>query len=310
MRIAVVGAGGVGGYFGGRLAAAGEDVTFIARGAHLHAILERGLKIESKAGGDVSLPPGGATDDPASVGPVDVVLFCVKLYDVDTAAKAALPLVGPDTVVVSLQNGVDAEARMVEVLGAGHVAGGVAEIGANISEPGTILHKSPFARMVFGPLDGRPDPRLERFCEICRAAGIDASVSDDIEAALWVKFVMLASFAAVTCLVRQPAEAIRDDADIRATYVAALREVEAVARAKRVNLPDGVVERTTGFLDGMPDGMKSSMLVDLEQGRRLELEHLSGAVVRFARELGVAVPVHQTAYAALKPWVDGARSGA
>lgn len=307
MRIAVVGAGGVGGYFGGRLAAAGEEVTFIARGAHLQAIRERGLKIESKAAGDVSLPPGAATDYPASVGPVDAVLFCVKLYDVDAAAKASLPLIGPDTVVVSLQNGVDAEARMAAILGPEHVAGGVAEIGANISEPGTILHKSPFARMVFGALEGQPDPRLERLCEACKAAGIDASVSDDIEAALWLKFVMLASFAAVTCLLRRPAEAIRDDGDIRATYIAALREVEAVARAKGVKLPDGVVERTTGFLDGMPDGMKSSMLVDLEQGRRLELEHLSGAVVRFARELDIPVPVHQTAYAALKPWVDGTR---
>lgn len=306
MRIAVVGAGGVGGYFGGRLAAAGEDVTFIARGAHLRAINESGLKIESKAAGDVALAPGGATDDPTSVGPVDAVLFCVKLYDVEPAAEAAKPLIGPDTVVVSLQNGVDAEARMAAILGASHVAGGVAEIGANIREPGVIEHKSHFARMVFGALDGKPDARLDRLCEVCRAAGIDASVSDDIEAALWTKFVMLASFAAVTCLVRLPAKAIRDDADIRATYIAALREVDAVARARGVALPDGVVERTTGFLDGMPDGMKSSMLVDLEQGRRLELEHLSGAVVRFAEELGIPAPVHKTAYAALKPWLNGA----
>ena len=306
MKIAVVGAGGVGGYFGGRLAAAGEDVNFIARGAHLQAIREQGLQILSRAGGDAQLPPGGATDNAAEVGPVDAVLFSVKLYDVDAAAQAARPLVGADTVVVSLQNGVDAEQRMVEILGPGHVAGGVAEIGANIAEPGVILHKSAFARLTFGALDGNADPRLERLCAACQAAGLEASVSDDIEASLWMKFIMLASFSAMTCLLRLPAEYIRDDADIRAVYVAALREVEAVGRARGVDLPAGVVERTTGFLDGMPDGMKASMLVDLEQGRRLELEHLSGAVVRFAAELGIPVPVHKTAYAALKPWAAGA----
>ena len=306
MRIAVVGAGGVGGYFGGRLAAAGEDVTFIARGAHLRAIRERGLKILSKASGDVQLPPGGATDDANTVGPVDAVLFSVKLYDVDAAAEASRPLIGADTVLVSLQNGVDAEARIAAILGADHVAGGVAEIGANIAEPGTILHKSPFARMVFGALDKRADARLDRLAAVCQGAGLDASVSDDIEAALWVKFIMLASFAALTSLLRLPAEAIRDDPQIRAVYVSALREAEAVARARGVALPDGVVQRTVGFLDGMPDGMKSSMLVDLEQGRRLELEHLSGAIVHFAEALDIPVPVHKTAYAALKPWVNGA----
>jgi 2-dehydropantoate 2-reductase len=304
MKIAVFGAGGVGGYFGGRLAAAGEEVTFIARGAHLAAIHERGLKIVSPAG-DVQLPPGGATDNPAEIGPVDAVLFAVKLYDVDAAAEASRPMIGPDTVVVSLQNGVDAEERMQSILGAGHVAGGVAEIGANISEPGTIVHKSSFARMIFGALDGGSDPRLERLCAACAAAGIDASVTEDIQAALWVKFIMLSSFSALTSLLRLPAEYIRDDAEIRAVYVDALKEAEAVARARGVNLPDGVVQRTVGFLDGMPNGMKASMLVDLEQGRRLELASLSGAVVRFAADLDVAVPVHRTAYAALKPWIDG-----
>lgn len=305
MKIAVFGAGGVGGYFGGRLAAAGEEVTFIARGVHLAAIRERGLKIVSPAG-DVQLPPGGATDSPAEIGPVDAVLFSVKLYDVDAAARASLPLIGEDTVVVSLQNGVDAEERMRTILGEGHVAGGVAEIGANISEPGTILHKSAFARLTFGALDGGQDPRLQRLCAACTAAGLDASVADDIQAALWMKFIMLSSFAALTSMLRLPAEHIRSDPDIRALYVDALKEAEAVARARGVGVLDGVVERTVGFLDGMPDGMKSSMLVDLEQGRRLELDSLSGTVVRFAEELGLDVPVHKTAYAALKPWLNGA----
>ncbi|HZD26509.1 MAG TPA: 2-dehydropantoate 2-reductase, partial [Alphaproteobacteria bacterium] len=215
LKIAVMGAGGIGGYYGGRLAAAGEDVAFIARGAHLQAMQRDGLKIISPLG-DAHIQPVTASDDPAGIGPVDIVMFCVKLYDVEQAAELCRPLVGPDTAVISFLNGIDSEDRMKPILGAGHVVGGVAHIPSNIREPGVIEHKARLAALQFGEDDGAESPRLKAFLAVCRNAGIDARIAPDIRAAIWNKFVMLASFAAVCGLTRQPAGPIKHDPDVAA----------------------------------------------------------------------------------------------
>lgn len=304
MRIAVFGTGGVGGYFGGRLAASGADVSFIARGAHLAAIQERGLKITSPLG-DAHVANARATDRPAEIGPVDVVLFAPKLYDCESAAEAARPLVGPGTAVVSLLNGVDATDRMIPILGREHVCGGVAYISAAIAEPGVIAHYGRNAQIAFGELGGGKSVRLERLLDACGEAGVNANLRENIEWWIWAKFAMLAPMAAATAMTRLPIGPIRSDPDGRRLLHDAIAEVVAVARAKGVELGEDTVERTLKGLDGLPADMKASMLFDLERGNRLEVEWLSGAVWRLGREAGVDTPVHRVAYAALKPFAQG-----
>lgn len=301
---AVMGAGGVGGYFGARLAAAGCEVSFIARGAHLAALREKGLEVRSPLG-DVTVHPVRATDDPAEIGPVDVVLFTVKLYDTESAGAAVRPLIGDDTAVVSLQNGVDAEERLAAILGPEHVMGGVAGIAAVIEEPGVIRHGGTFAWLQFGELDGRRSARAEALLAACQAAGIDAELSEHIERHIWRKFVFLAALSAVTCLARLPMGALQADPDARALVRDAMSEVARVAEAKGVDLGADIVDVTLGLFDGLPAGMKTSMQQDLERGNRLEVDSLSGAVVRMGAELGIDVPVHRTAYAVLKLHAEG-----
>jgi 2-dehydropantoate 2-reductase len=233
-------------------------------------------------------------------------MFCVKLYDVDSAAAACKPLLGPDTVVISFLNGIDSEARIAAVLGADHVAGGVAQIPAIIREPGVIQHMDRFAALQFGEIDGRQSARLEAFLAACRRADVKAELVGDIEAAIWAKFIMLASFAAVCCLTRQPAKLLKTDADVADLFRRAVAEIAALAAAKGVRLPADIGERIFAARETFGDGVKPSMLNDLERGRRIELEGLSGAVARLGRELGVDTPVHRVAYAALKPYLDGA----
>jgi 2-dehydropantoate 2-reductase len=305
MRIAVVGAGGVGGGFGAALAKAGGDVTFIARGAHLAAMKSNGLKIESPRG-DVHLQPTQATDDPAMVGPVDIVLFCVKLWDVESAGQHIKPLVGPNTAVIPLQNGIDAPERLVPILGRQAVMGGVAQISASIVAPGVIRQVGTFMRMLFGELDGSRSPRGEAFLALCKKAGFDAVLSDQIVSELWIKFILLATNASVMALARQPIGKLRDDPDIRPVIVAAVKEVHAVARAKGIALPADAVDKVLEFIGHAPPAMKASMALDLERGNRMELPWLGGKVVALGRELGVATPVHGLMYALLKPYIMGA----
>ncbi len=304
MKVAVMGCGGVGGYFGARLAAAGCDVAFIARGTHLDAIRTSGLRVRSPLG-DVHVAPARATAEPADIGPVDIVLFATKLYDTESAGRACAPLLGPDTAVISLLNGVDSEDELAAMLGPAHVAGGVAYISAAIAEPGVIEHHGSFARMAFGERDGQRSRRLAAFLDTATAAGIDAHLSDDIEAAIWAKFVFLASFAAVTALTRLPIGPIRDVPQTLALLEDAVAEAIAVARAKGVELGADAARKSLETIDGLPGHMKSSMLVDLERGNRLELDWLSGAVCRLGADLGVATPVHRTTLAALKPYAAG-----
>ena len=305
MRIAVIGAGGVGGAFGAALANAGADVTFVARGAHLAAMRATGLRVEGPRG-DVHLSPTQATDDPGSIGVVDLVLFCVKLWDVESAGAAIRPLVGPQTAVIPLQNGIDASERLAPILGNDAVMGGVAQISATIAEPGLIRQTGTFMRLVFGELDGRITQRGQAFLALCERAGFDATLSDKIETELWMKFILLASNAAITAATRQPVGKLRDDPDISPYFAAAYQEVADVARARGVRLPDDAVEKITAGTRNMPPAMMASMAVDLIRGNRIELPWLSGKVVQLGRELGVPTPVHGLLHAMLKPYVNGA----
>ena len=305
MRIAIMGSGGVGGYVGGRLAASGQDVAFIARGAHLAAIRERGLRIES-ALGDLTLSPAEATDDPAAIGPVELVIFAVKLYDTESAAEAARPLVGPATGVVTLQNGVDSVAVLSSVLGAGHVIGGVAHTASTIAAPGLIRHTGTLARLQVGELEGGHSERVAALSEALDRAGVDHQVSDDIARDIWAKMVFLATFSGLTALTRLPIGPIREDPETRALYEAGLTEALAVAHARGIALPADFVARTLTRTDQLPAAMKSSLLHDLENGRRLELPWLSGAIVRMGAELGIATPIHGFIATALKLHAEGA----
>lgn len=304
MRIAVVGAGGVGGAFGAALAKAGADVTFIARGAHLAAMKSKGLRVEGGRG-ETHLVPTQATDDPASVGPVDFVLFCVKLWDVESAGRHIKSLVGPNTAVIPLQNGIDAPERLVPILGANAVMGGVAQISASIVEPGVIRQVGTFMRMLFGELDGSTSKRGEALLAMCRKAGFDVVLSDQIVTELWMKFILLATNASVMAVARQPIGKLRDDPDMRQQFVAAYQEVVDVGKARGVKLPADAVDKMLAFNAGAPPTMKPSMALDLERGNRIELPWLGGKVVELGRQLGVPTPTHSFMYAALKPYVMG-----
>jgi len=304
MRIAVVGAGGVGGGFGAALARAGADVTFIARGAHLAAMKARGLRIEGGRG-DTHLVPTQATDDPRTVGPVDFVLFCVKLWDVESAGEHIKPLVGPNTAVIPLQNGIDAPERLLPILGPQAVMGGVAQISASIVEPGVVRQVGTFMRMLFGELDGSRSARGEALLEMCSKAGFDVVLSDQIVTELWMKFILLATNASLLALVRQPIGKVRDDPDLQQQWVAAYSEVIAVGKARGVKLPADALDRMLAFNTGAPPAMKPSMALDLERGNRIELPWLGGKVVELGRQLGVPTPSHSLMYAALKPYVMG-----
>ncbi len=304
MRIAVVGAGGVGGGFGAALANAGTDVTFIARGTHLAAMKSQGLKIQGGRG-ETHLVPTQATDNPADVGIVDIVLFCVKLWDVESAGQHIKPLVGPNTAVIPLQNGIDAAERLTPILGSNAVMGGVAQISASITGPGVIQQVGTFMRMIFGELDGKRSKRGEDLLALCLKAGFDATLSEQILTDLWMKFILLATNASITAATRQPIGKLRDDPDIRPMFMAAYQETIDVGRAKGIALPGNALDKVVEFNAHAPPTMKASMALDLDRGNRLELPWLGGKVVQLGRELNVPTPTHTTLYAMLKPYIMG-----
>jgi len=304
MRIAVMGAGGVGGYFGAQLARAGHEVAFVARGRHLAALREHGLTVDSAVGPVRSLRVL-ATDSPAEVGPVDLVMFCVKLWDVEAGAAALAPLLDSRAVVIPFQNGVESHEILARRLGAERVAGGVAQIGAVIQAPGVIAHTGTMARLRVGAFDARQQPRLREFVAAGQAAGIDIEHVDDIRRVLWEKFVFLVAMSGATALARQPIGVVRADADLRAVLAASMVETVAVAAAQGVAFDEKFVDRQLAFVDGLPAQMRSSMLNDLVAGNRLEAPWLAGAVVRMAAAAGLPAPVNSTIYAALKPYLGG-----
>ena len=304
MKIAVMGAGAIGGYFGARLATvATNDVTLIARGAHLAAMQEKGLQVRSPLG-DFTVNPVQATDNPAEVGPVDVVLFMVKLYDTEAAARQIKPLIGPNTAVISFQNGVDACDMLSAVLGKQHVLGGVVLCPASVPEPGVISHNGKMAKLLFGEFHATSSPRAEAFRAALQGGGVESEVVPDIEAQLWNKFVFIAAMSAVNGLMRQSIGVALADNDGRQLFIDAMREVIAVAAARGIMLPSDSVERYLSICDAMPS-IKASMQQDLERGKRIEIRYLSGTVARLGAQLGVPTPIHRTAFAALKPYENG-----
>ena len=299
MRIAVMAAGAVGGYFGGRLAAAGNDVSFIARGAQLEAIRKNGLRIESPLG-NLHLNNVRATSDPKDIGPVEVVLFAVKLWDTESAAEAAKPLLGPQTRIITLQNGVDSVERIAPILGDDKVAGGSAYIASVIGTPGVISHTSQFAKMVCGRIDGKPDAQLAAFTAAAKEAGIDIAQADNINRERWEKFVFLIGLSGATGATRMPLGPILADPDTRALFRSLMDEVIALAQAKGVTLPPDFLDSRMKFADTAPPGMKASLLHDLERGNRIEIDWLAGKVVALGRERGVPTPANAAVYAVLK----------
>jgi 2-dehydropantoate 2-reductase len=303
MRIAIIGSGGVGGYFGGRLAAAGQDVTFVARGAHLAAMRGAGLRIESPLG-NLHLPRVNATDDPAGVGPADAVFFAVKLYDTDNALGLLPPLLGSDTVVISFQNGVESVDMLSAAVDRRNLAGGTTYVQASIAAPGVIRHIA-LDRIIFGELDGRRSPRLERLLDACRDAGVSPTLSEQIHVDIWSKFVHLSAMSGVTAVTRCPVGPVRDDPDLFALWQAAVVESMAVARGRGIDLPRNYPDELMALVQQLPADSRSSMLVDLEHRRRLELPWLSGAVVRMGKALDIDTPVHRFITTVLMPHVNG-----
>ena len=300
MRIAVMAAGAVGGYYGARMAAAGHDVFFIARGAHLNAIRENGLKIES-VHGDVLLPTPNVTDDPAKVGPVDIVLFAVKLWDTEAAAEQAKPLIGPNTRLITLQNGIDSVERIGAVIGAGKVVGGFAYIASNIAAPGVIKHTSQFHHLRFGHADNRPDAVLDAFVAAGKAAKLDIGISAAIERELWEKFTFLTAMTGATAALRSGIGPIFADPDTKAFFRQLMEETLAVGKAKGVALdPAYIDERMNFVVTKTVPTMKGSMANDLDRGGRLELDWLSGKVRALGRTLGIPTPASDTVYIVLK----------
>jgi 2-dehydropantoate 2-reductase len=303
MRIAVVGAGGVGGYFGGRLASAGADVSFLARRTHLAALQTRGLTIQSPKG-DVHIARVTATDDPAAIGPVDVVLFTVKLYDIAAATALLPPLLGADTAVIPLQNGVDSVDIVRRAVGPSHAAGGTCYVSAVIAQPGVIRHTA-MDHLIFGELDGTLSPRLQRLLEACQRAQFQSTLSADITVDIWTKFTRLSVFSGMTAVTRCPIGVIVRDKELFDMLKAAVGETLAVAHAKGIPVPSDIAADVARAYTALPPHAKASMLEDLERGRRLELPWLSGAVVRIGRELGVSTPIHSFIATVLKPHVNG-----
>lgn len=299
MKIAAMAAGAVGSYFGGRLQAAGHDVAYIARRANLEAMRRDGLKIQS-VHGDLQLPKVNATDDPKQVGPVDVVLFAVKLWDTETAAELTRPMVGPNTRVITLQNGVDSYERVSAILGKDVVCPGTAYIAAVLGGPGVMLHTSKFATMRVGRMDAKPDAPLQKFVEAAKAANIDIQPTEDMNRERWQKFIFLSSMAGANCMTRQPIGKVLADPDTRAFYKRLMQECLAVGQKAGAKVPDSWVDDRMNFSDNAPPGMKASMFHDLEAGNRLELDWLTGKVVSLGHELGVPVPASEAVYAAVK----------
>ncbi len=304
MRIAIMGSGGLGGYFGGMLARAGEDVTFIARGAHLEAITADGLTVKLPSAEEFTID-AKATNDPSAIGPVDLVLFCVKTYDTDAAAEQVRPMVGPETMIASIQNGVDNGERIEKFSGAGHFAPGVSYVNGLIEKPGVILVRADNMTS-FGEINGSVSPRIERLVDSFSHAGIGVESRTDMQNFLWEKFVAICGVGGAEILARQPMGPVLATPETKDLLISLLQEVVAVAQGVGANLspelPDQLVEFASNRL---PPTHRTSMFADLLEGKRLEVESLNGTVVRLGREQGVSTPLNFAVYAALKPYVDG-----
>lgn len=307
MRVTVMGSGGTGGYFGGLLARAGEDVTFVARGAHLEAMRKSGLTVRSRLVGDFSVK-ARATDDPAEAGPADLVLFCVKAYDTESAAERLRPAVGPDTVILPVQNGIDSAERIGRTVGDAHVIGGLAGVSSVVAAPGVIEHRAGPDMIQLGELDGRASTRTERVAETLRKAGLKAQVRLDIRVGLWEKFVLICGLSGLTALTRLPLGAVLACPETRTLFRQTMEETQAVGQATGVPVPGDHAGKMMKFFEGSDPAIRGSLYYDLAAGRRLEIETLNGTVVRLGQERDVPTPANFAIYAALKPHAGGATS--
>jgi 2-dehydropantoate 2-reductase len=304
----VFGTGGVGGYFGGRLARAGEDVTFIARGEHLRAIRANGLKIDS-TDGDFVIYPARATDDVDEVGETDLVILGVKAWQVQEAARAIKPLVGPNTAVLPLQNGVEAVPQLVDELGAQNVIGGLCRIVSFVVAPGHIRHAGFKPSIIIGELDDRQTDRIVNIEQVFKRAGLEITIATDIQVALWTKFLFIASFSGVAAIANAPAGTVRSDPKWRAQILKAMEEIYTLAHARGIKLPPDSIDKVMAAVDSLPSDATSSMQRDIAAGKPSELEAQNGAVVRMAQETGIDVPTHTLIYETLKLLQDKARAG-
>jgi len=304
MRIAVVGAGGIGCIYGASLAKAGADVTFITRGAHLAAMQANGLQIEGDRGA-THVNPTRASDDPASVGVVDYVIFCVKLWDVESAGAAIKPLVGPQTAVIPQQNGVDTHERLIPILGREAVMGGTAWVTGSIVAPGIVRQTGTYQRLIFGELDGTMSQRGQALADVCAAAGFDGDFSPNVLVPIWEKFLSIVPLSSVNSLTRLPLGLYRADPDLWALCEASLNETIAVGLAEGIKLPPDSVEKVLAQVRSMPPHHMTSMCNDLLRGNRIELPWFAGKVVELGRKHGIPTPVTSLLYAALKPHVNG-----
>jgi 2-dehydropantoate 2-reductase len=295
MRIAIIGAGGVGGFFGARLQQAGADVQFVARGTHLAALRSTGLNVESPLG-DIHLPRVNATDNPADIGVADMVWLSVKLWDMEAAVGSIRPLIGPDTGVISFQNGVQKDDILRTAFGDRAVMGGVAYIATNIDRPGVIKHTGTMQRLIFGEYDGRRSARAEALLDACLRGGINAELSDDIRKVIWEKFVFLVGLSGSTTTIRETIGPIRSNPQSRRFLSELMRETVAVGRALGVALPADFAEQRLAFVDGLPDQMTSSMHHDLKAGKRLEVSWLSGGVAQLGEQAGVPTPMNRAVW--------------
>lgn len=308
MRIAVMGTGGVGGYYGGLLTKQGHEVHFIARGAHLDAIREKGLQVKS-IHGDFTIFPARVSSDPAGIGVVDLVIFCTKTYDTVEAARKIMPLVGPDTTVMSLQNGIDAAERIGAVIGIDHLIGSVTWISSAVEAPGVIKQVSQFRRVVLGELDGSITPRLQKIYKAWQEIGITAELSENILKVLWTKFVFISAASGLGSLVRLPLGDYRSVPETRFFIASLMREVEAIALAQGITLDADVVDQSLVFIDNAAPQIRPSMQLDVEAGRKSEIESIIGVIPSKGRALGLPTPVADLIYAALLPIELKARGG-
>jgi 2-dehydropantoate 2-reductase len=318
MRFTIIGAGGVGGYFGAKLAKSGCDVGFVARGAHLAAVRQNGLRVESQLG-DIHLPEVRASDDPAAFGAPDYVFVCVKLWDTEAAVRALSKVIAPHTTLLSFQNGVQKDELLRKIAGDKAVMGGVAYIGAGIARPGVIRHTGTMQKLAFGEFDGaararsatpEQSPRAVALLEACTRAGIDAELSPDIRRAIWEKFVFIVGLSALTGTTRKPVGPVRSDPRSRALLLEVMKETVAVGRAHGVALPEDFAEKRMAFVDTLPPEMTSSMHHDLEAGKRLEVDWLSGAVVELGKAVGLHTPVNRAITAILSVYASGSAAPA
>jgi 2-dehydropantoate 2-reductase len=307
MKILVMGTGGVGGYYGGLLAQQGNEVTFISRGAHLYAIRHEGLKVKS-VHGDFTVFPANATENPSDLEPVDLVLFCVKTYNTDEAAEAIRPVVGPQTTVMSLQNGIDAAERIGKVVGAEHMVGAATWLSSAVAAPGVIKQVSQFRRIVLGELGGGRSERIQSIYEGLNQTGITVEISEDIQKVLWTKLVFITAVSSIGSLTRLPMGGYRSIPETRDLLTRIMHEVESVARAQGVNLDTDVIQNWLKFIDDAAPQIKPSMQVDVEAGRRTELDSMVGVIGRKGRELDVPTPAADFVYAALLPVEQKARA--